>query len=304
MKQACVCVLAYNEQNHIARTIHAIFAGNDGLDFDVVVYANGCTDRTAEIVETLSATIPNLRLRELARPSKPNAWNTAFVENQNPVLFFSDGDIAPEPGCVARLYQCLTENPTVSIVCPELRPQPTGLPLDKRLTGFLQIPFAQDFLNGAFYAVRRDVIERALKERELDGIPSGIVGEDAFVQTLVPRTAFRVVDQRVFYEPPALSDYWKYLARIRWQNEQLAYYQADFGDPVRRKSSILQRLRQKLSATRRLTRLIEGTISTATRWVVTVVNRRRIDEQYRKLGPVRREGQEILGRSTRSISTK
>ncbi|NLS95787.1 MAG: glycosyltransferase [Planctomycetaceae bacterium] len=304
MKQACVCVLAYNEQNHIARTVQAIRAGNDGVDFDVVVYANGCTDQTTEVVKGLLATVPNLRLRELAKPSKPEAWNTAFVENQNLVLFFSDGDIAPEPGCVARLYQCLTENPTVSIVCPELRPQPTGLPLDKRLTGFLQIPFAQDFLNGAFYAVRRDVIERALKERELDGIPSGIVGEDAFVQTLVPRTAFRVTEQRVFYEPPALSDYYKYLARIRWQNEQLAYYRDELGDPVRKKSSTVQRLREKLSATRRFTRLIEGAMSTATRRIVTAANRRRIDNLYRKLGPVRREGQEILGSSTRSISTK
>ena len=43
--------------------------------------------------------------------------------------------------------------------------------------------------------------------------------EDLFLEKIVPRRTFRVFSKKVFYEPPNLKDYWKYLSRMQWQKE-------------------------------------------------------------------------------------
>ncbi len=302
----CVCILAYNEQKHIGDTIHAILAGNGDLNVDVIVYANGCTDKTADVVRGLCKTIPNLRLRELAKASKPNAWNTAITENTNPVLFFSDGDVRPEPGSVAALRKYFDEHPEISLVCSKVWPAMHGLKFEQRLTGFLQIPFSQDYHTGGFYAVRRSHLMDQLKKKGLEGIPEGVVGEDEFLEALMPQNAFLVAREKVFYKPPTFADYWKWLARIRWQEEQLVQV---YGDLLTNQAPSSRgfpggRLASKLVSGQNPIRMLLGLTATGLRTVVKLVFKARIDRCYRDLGPVRREGQNILSQVTRSGSAK
>jgi len=306
VNEACVCVLAYNEQTHIADTIRAVLAGNEGPPFDVVVYANGCTDRTACVVQELCETIPNLRLRELAKASKPNAWNTAFAENVNPFLFFSDGDVRPEPGSVVKLRQYFDRHPQVSLVCSQFWPDLRGLTWQQRLTGFLQIPLAQDFVTGGFYAVRRADLAARLQRHSPQGIPEGVVGEDAFLEALLAGGAFLVAREKVYYEPPALSDYWKYLARIRWQESQLREIRGEaLGAPAPASNGGgRSRLAAKLAMGQGPLRTLLGLSAAASRTVVKTIFKARIDRCYRNLGPVGREGRNILSHGTRSESAK
>jgi len=301
----CVCVLAYNEQKHIAGTIRAILAGNKDVDVDIIVYANGCTDRTADVVKEVGETIPNVRLRELAKASKSHAWSTAFAENVNPYLFFSDGDVRPEPGSIAALRRCFDARADVSLVCSQLWPDTRGLSLEQRVVGFLQIPLAQDFLIG-FYAVRRSHLLVALREKGLDGIPEGVVGEDEFLQSVVPPNRSCVARKRVFYQPPVLRDYWKYLARMRWQEQQRVKAYGDlFADEERAKPrSACRRLASKLLNGQGLRRTLLGLASSGMRTAVKTVFKAKIDRCYRELGPVCREGRNILAQATRSESAK
>ena len=306
MNDICVCILAYNEQKHIQDTIRAILADNGNLDFNVVVYANGCTDKTVDMVRELCETIPNLRLRELKKASKPNAWNTAFAENTNPILFFSDGDVRPEPGSVAALRRYFDKHPEVSLVCSQFWPDAHGLTFEQHLAGFLQIPFAQDFHAGGFYAVRRSHLMARLEEKGLEGIPEGVVGEDEFLEALMPQNAFFVAREKVFSEPPKFADFLKYLARIRWQEEQLAEVYGDLlADQTRAPSGFLGgRLASKLASGQGPLRMLIGLTATGLRTVVKVACKGRIDRYYRNLGPVRSEGQDILSEATRSESAK
>ena len=306
MNDICVCILAYNEQKHIEDTIHAILTGNADMDFDIVVYANGCTDKTADVVKELCETTPNLRLRELKKASKPNAWNTAFAENTNPILFFSDGDVRPEPGSVVALRRYFDEHPEVSLVCSQFWPDVHGLTLEKRVTGFLQIPLVQDFHSGQFYAVRRSHLLAQLEEKGLEGIPEGVAVEDEFLKALIPHDAFFVAREKVFYEPPTFADYWKYLARIRWQEEQLFQFYGDLLANQTCSSRGFQggRLIGKLAGGQGPFRMLIGLSSAGLRTVVKAACKGRIDRSYRGLGPVRRDGQNILSHATRSESTK
>lgn len=306
VKDVCVCILAYNEQKHIADTIRAVSTGNGDAAFDIIVYANGCTDNTADVVRALCATIPNLRLRELAKASKPNAWNTAFAENDTPFLFFSDGDVRPEPGSVVVLRRCFEEHPHISLVCSQFWPHTRGLSIQRRLTGFLQIPLAQDFLTGQFYAVRRSYMKARLADLCLQGVPEGIVGEDAFLGLLFPGDMFLVAREKVFYEPPTVADYWKYLARMRWQGEQLTEF---YGNLLAERGhgsngSSRARLAAKLAAGQGLPRTLLGLLAAASRTVVKSLFKAKIDKCYRGLGSVCREGNTILSHSTRSESAK
>jgi glycosyltransferase involved in cell wall biosynthesis len=306
MNDVCVCILAYNEQKHIADTIRAILTGNGDLRFDVIVYANGCTDKTVDVVRGLCERTPNLRLRELTKPSKPNAWNTAFLENTNPILFFSDGDVRPQPGSVAALRRYFDEHPQASLVCSQFWPENHGLTFEQHVTGLLQIPLAQDYLSGAFYAVRRSQVSAQLNEKGLDGIPEGVVGEDEFLGALTPQDALIVAREKVYYEPPLFADYCKFLARLRWQEEQrIQIYGGLLDDRSRATgSSGWRRISRKLARRQGLARTLLGLTSVVMRTAVKAVFRSRIDRCYRALGPVCREGRNILSCATRSESAK
>nr|MDA8087048.1 glycosyltransferase [Nitrospiraceae bacterium] len=71
LKKACICVLAYNEERHIAGTLEAIIKNAPEPLFDIKVYPNGCTDRTVEIVRGLQKSCPRIEINELPQASKP-----------------------------------------------------------------------------------------------------------------------------------------------------------------------------------------------------------------------------------------
>jgi hypothetical protein len=170
----------------------------------------------------------------------------------------------------------------------------------------LQIPLAQDFLSGQFYGVRRSHLAARLEEKGLQGIPEGIVAEDAFLQSLFARDAFLVAREKVFYEPPAFADYWKYLARTRWQVKQLLDVYGDlFAERERGANGGRRtRLAAKLAGGRGPARTLLGLAAAASRTAVKAIFKARIDQCYRKLGPVCREGRNILSHGTRSESVK
>lgn len=306
MKGLCVCILAHNEQKHIAETIAAISANCGAIDSDIKVYANGCTDNTVEIVRDLCRTRPNLSLREIDKASKANAWNVAFTENKNPILVFADGDVVPEFGAIEALYGLLNSNNSQAVLAGcSFWPRTAGLTWGQRFTGFLQIPVRQDFLAGGLYAIRRHDLAREFAQRNISGIPPGVTGDDTFLQLVVPPDKLSIISYRVYYEPPELEDYWKYLARIRWQEEQLfTVFGALFAGAGRQKKSFVSRMKKKLSGSQRLDRLLLGLMASGVRTVVKSAFKKKIADCYQTLGPVGNDGGNILSRATRSQSAK
>lgn len=102
-----------------------------------------------------------------------------------------------------------------------------------------------------------------------------------------------------------LADYWRYLARIRWQEEQLKQV---LGHELIDRAAVSQnafvRLASKLTGRQGPTRLMLGLAAAGTRAVVKAVFRSRIDRDYRRLGPISAEGRRILSQATRSQSAK
>lgn len=306
MKDICVCILAHNEQKHIAETVGAFVENCANYNCDIKVYANGCTDATVEIVRNLAQGIPSLHLRELEMASKPNAWNTAYHENTHSVLIFSDGDVVPETGAVEALWQLLTsEQSEVILAGCSFWPRKSGLTLGQRFVGLLQTPLCQNFLIGGLYGISRKGLDQELKKRNIAGIPLGIVAEDAFLQLLVPTELFSIIHHKVYYEPPSLADYWKYLARIRWQNEQLtAMYGNLFNGSAFTSQGFFIQAVEKIPAGQNIKRLLLGSAAVGLRYLIKAMFRARITKYYMAMGPVNKEGGNILREASRSSSAK
>ena len=149
-----VCILAYNEQTHIADTIKHIIEGNKDVEYTLKVYANGCTDDTVKIVKELETVYPNLVLRDLEIASKPQAWNTAFHENKDDILMFSDADIILEAGSIKSLANSLDKNNDFIAATAQYTPLEHGLSFEKKFTGYMQLPIDQEYLTGHFYALK------------------------------------------------------------------------------------------------------------------------------------------------------
>lgn len=304
-KEICVCILAHNEEKHIRNTIYSILRGNDDIYFDIVVYANGCIDNTIKIVKELASSEANIHLRELEIASKPAAWNVAIKENKHLILIFSDGDVTPEPGTVTTLYHLLRRRNDISLVGCQFWPQKLNLSLTQRLSGFLQIPLAQDFLSGQFYAIRRCDLFKEFQKTGIEKLPGGIVAEDAFLEALFPTQKFFISPKKIFYEPPTFDDYLKYLARVRWQNEQLKvlYHHSSLKGKIGN-GNLLQTTIRKFRMTTGVRRILLGIISTSFRYLFKKIFSKKIERYYLKLGAVSDEGHKILSTLSRSESTK
>ena len=296
-----VCILAHNEEKHIARTLTAVIGACAESGAQLYLYANGCTDTTVDIAQRFVKRTARLHLREIARASKPNAWNAAFSEVTADYLVFSDGDILPEPGAISRLVSVLRANPQVVIASSKPWPLKQGLGFQQQLVGFMQLPVLQQFLYGGLYAVRRAALAEALSRKGHSLLPEGVTGEDGFLEFILDKGQLTVADCVTFYEPPDLHDYLRYLARIRWQNDQLRMLLGSIpgGD-----LGAVERLLFKIKMTKDLRYLLLSSCAVSTKYWFKRMFKGRIDRIYRSLGPVTCDGAEILCSLTRSASVK
>jgi len=296
----CVCILAHNEEKNIGSTLAAICDTKEADSLPIYVYANGCSDCTALEVTRFAQTHGNVQLCELSLASKPLAWNTAFAAHRSEFIIFSDGDILVEPGAAMQLVNELKSFPDAVIATCRQVAIDDGVTFQQKLVGFMQIPLAQNFLAGGFYAVRRQLLAELLEQKGFTALPEGVAGEDAFLDYLVGPERLIVSAARAAYLPPSLSDYCRYLARIQWQNEQIRLCWQNIAPEY----DSLLRVANKIKRISSLRRLCVAGLAVTARHLYRLLLSSRIATHYRNIGPLRVNGAEVLRDATRSLSTK
>src|SRR5688572_17008236 len=115
-----VMVPAHNDERHLKRCLGSIFAADADLPFAVFVMANGCTDRTEEIVAKYAEQRPEVHLISIALGDKCNAWNV-FVHETVPtfcsdreIYFFMDGDARAVAGSFSAMARALRQDATAN----------------------------------------------------------------------------------------------------------------------------------------------------------------------------------------------
>lgn len=296
-----VCILAHNEARFIERTINNIFNTTELADFTITVYANGCTDETYSIAQKLSLNNPRIKAVDIKIASKINAWNTAFNAHAEDILIFCDGDVVPEKNAVIELVHELSENDSRVIVSTRLYPLFRDVTFERYFVGLMQLPLKHEFLSGGMYAFKREELKGKLKLKNLSGIPMGVTGEDYFLEHLVESHEFYMSHCKNFYEPPTMSDYIRYLARIKWQNQQMKMIAGEHRDASLSKGELIVR---KFTGHKNYSYLFISIPAVITRAIFKKLFSSKIASAYEKLGPVVLNGEQILTSKTRSHSTK
>jgi glycosyltransferase involved in cell wall biosynthesis len=108
-----VIMPAFNEEAGIGATLRALTDCPDfGPDMEIVVAANGCTDRTAEVARSFG-----VRVIEVATPSKTAALNAADRIATGDVRVYLDADVPATAALIRRLADAL-EQPGIEAAVP------------------------------------------------------------------------------------------------------------------------------------------------------------------------------------------
>lgn len=175
-------VLAHNEEKHIAACLDSVFDGEPDRQIDVYVMANGCTDRTGEIVRLYRKQRSSVHLVSIALGDKCNAWNV-FIHETIPrfcpdrrIYFFMDGDATITPGSLTALEEGLRRNPRAHAASA---PPASGRSLKKDRLELIQ----QRGLVANLYALRGDFVRRLAAERVR--LPLNLEGDDGLLGILI-----------------------------------------------------------------------------------------------------------------------
>lgn len=294
-----VCVLAYNEEKYIAATINSILNSSPELNFNVLIYANGCTDKTYEIAQQIAMTNQRVVAHNITMASKTNAWNEAFKGCHSQYIIFSDGDVILEKEAIKNLYNDLLDDKII-ITTSRSFPNKNIKDFEKKMVGFMQLPLKHEFLYGGLYGLNRSKLKLKLEALGLAGLPTGITGEDCFLEFILNEVEFKVSRVKTFYEPPSMNDYCKYFARIKWQNLQL---ENKFNIKVK-KRTFFEKITSKLTGQHEFYYPLISIWAVLLKTIFKLINKKKIDEIFVRLGPIDGNGDKILSELTRSNSTK
>jgi glycosyltransferase involved in cell wall biosynthesis len=178
-----LAVFAHNESGRIGAALQSIVQAAAGIDVEVWVLANGCTDATSDEVRACATVLPDLWLAEIDVADKANAWNVYVHELITPerareieIYFFMDADVTLERDALALLASSLEEVPTAKAA--------GGMPATGRNRASWRARMVRNgTLAGNLYALRAGFVD-TVRERRVR-VPMGLVFEDSLVSWLV-----------------------------------------------------------------------------------------------------------------------
>ncbi|MFD8396061.1 glycosyltransferase [Streptomyces sp. NPDC059680] len=171
-----VLIPAHNEASTIGELVRAVLDQPYPIS-QLIVVADSCTDRTADIAHRSGATL----VLETTFKDKAANQNAALAHVTADVIVGFDGDSRPEPDCISLMMADLERG--YDATCSSILPlQETGFFIEarrfayslgsqwwrlcQRKVGRLQV------LTGASYAFRTEVV------RAVGGFPSGLISAD------------------------------------------------------------------------------------------------------------------------------
>lgn len=174
-----VCIPARNEGRRIMRCVAAVLAGEQ-RPHEVLVYDDGSTDGTADVLERLCAAEPSLRVIHgdgdlpAGWLGKPHACHQLAREAKGDVLVFLDADTVATPTCLNRLGWIMERKRADFVTA--LPEQVNGILTEQMVVPLLNLsymcwlPLPLVWLtrtpwlrvsNGQLMAVRREALEKA-----------------------------------------------------------------------------------------------------------------------------------------------
>jgi glycosyltransferase involved in cell wall biosynthesis len=210
-------ILAHNEESQLGQLIGDVarqsILHNTDLSIEILLVANGCTDRTVAVAQAAFANEafarPNIRsfVHELHESGKSNAWNHLihkFASPQSDYIILLDADIRlPEASALMLLFESLASSNSAVVAIDEsvkdlaLKP---SLTLVERLIlkGSGTANDTRTALAGGCYCAKFSAL------REI-WMPIGLPGEDGFLRAMILTSSFTADEdlKRLLFVPGA-----------------------------------------------------------------------------------------------------
>jgi glycosyltransferase involved in cell wall biosynthesis len=209
-----VVIAAHNEERLIAGCLHALHSQQLHGELEIVVSANGCTDRTAEIARESGAVVV-----ERPAPGKAAALNAGDAVSTSFPRIYLDADIVLAPHALGALIARLSSTPSVLAAIPRRRLDTRGRPWAVR---------AYFAINERLPVFRASLFGRGLIALSEEGrarfttFPA-VIADDLFLDSLFAQDERGVVDDVVVSveAPLTTRDLLRRLVRVRRGNAQL-----------------------------------------------------------------------------------
>ena len=109
--QLSIIIPAYNEEKYLQKTLNSL-EQQTVHDYEVIVVANGCTDKTEEILKKINN--PRLRYLSLPKANVSVARNAGALNAQAKLLLFLDADTQLENDAIKLILQQFSEKYSVA----------------------------------------------------------------------------------------------------------------------------------------------------------------------------------------------
>ena len=174
-----IIIPASNEEGYIGPCLAALLV-SEPVDAEVIVVANGCRDRTADIARSFAAAMAargwGFTVLDLAVGSKPGALNAGDATAKGRIRAYVDADIIVTPAVLAQVVQALAADvPRYAAATPRIPPARSFI--TRAYARFWQtLPFARSTAPGfGLFAVNEAGRAR------WDAFPM-IISDDTFVR--------------------------------------------------------------------------------------------------------------------------
>ena len=185
-----ICVPAFNEEKTISNTLESLVGQTFPGKTEILICANGCTDRTGEIATQMSVKYNNITVISTPQKGKPNAWNILRRKASSNYIFFADADVVFSGDAIQILYDTLQTEGVIAATVP-LVPV-----MDNRtfLTRVMAPPPGNPgCLVGALYGFANDRLEERMHSCGFYKMPEDIICEDSWLTLVVGKGNWKAV---------------------------------------------------------------------------------------------------------------
>jgi len=116
-----VIIPAHNEENYLRSTLHGL-KQQTFQNFEAIVVANGCTDKTEEIVG--KRINDRLQLLKMPKANVSRARNHGASKAQGEILVFLDADTILDEDALQKINSVFNEN--CSVATTKVKPEPSS----------------------------------------------------------------------------------------------------------------------------------------------------------------------------------